>query len=280
MSSSLKNTYKYRTRFAKIVEVQVLHDYFLNKKARKIEVIPSFETRALIRNYDMIFKSIENGFVLLLNQDSNSKSKVFSGALSLEFTLNFLDELFLNYSDIPYTYNQKLIVSNSTKLIKLHPNTYVSENDFSITDNDEISAQITLDINLENEYFGHEQEDKSYDCLDYSIHFNSRRVVVRYNFYSSKRDEDFSGYFMTDENSDKRWNDFKSRTLENGLSVRSLALDSSVKLSELFNLKYFLKRQDEFNQSYSKYLPHPNPKNLSQDFSSGDFYCDVFVKID
>lgn len=276
----MNNSFRYQTSFQKIIEVQVFHDYFLDKKARGIKVKPVPETLRDIKNYNMLFKPLDNGFVLLVNKDSNNISQVFSGAIKLEFTFSFTDNLFLNYTDIPFTNNQELKLNNERGLMRLHSNSYISPDDFVVSNNDQLTAQLSLIINKENEFFGHEQLNKSYQCDKYSVNFNSRKVIPRYNFYSSRRDEDYKGYFVTDDSSEKKWFNFKNRTLENGLSVKALEMESELKLIEKFNSKFFLKRQDEFNQSYSKFLPHPDPKNISFDENLSKYYCDVFVKID
>jgi hypothetical protein len=91
---------------------------------------------------------------------------------------------------------------------------------------------------------------------------------------------DFSNFFIYDENANKQFNTFFQRTLENGMNVFSFVLDEELKMSEGYKQKLYLKKEDEFNKSFNKYLSHPVPQNLKFESEANIFYLESFIKID
>lgn len=273
-----KNIYRFTTRYSKIVEVNIYHEYFNDKIPKSISVSPTLTSAQQLREYGVLFKPSSNGFVLLADADSISSSEVFSGPVTFKFSLDFRDPLFLNYTSLPYHSSQHIQLNNLNTSKRLHRQTFVSEDDILESDQDKISATIDLVLNQNNEFFGQERSDRVTEV--YQIQFAARRVLGRFNLYSSKELYDFDRYFVTDETGDLRLDQFERRHLENGLKVFSLTIQDSLKIAERFNHRYFLKRENEFNQIYSKYLPQLNAKNISFDKSLNEFIADVFVKID
>ena len=64
------------------------------------------------------------------------------------------------------------------------------------------------------------------------------------------------------------------------MDVFSLQLTDKVKLKEQFDFLFYLKKEDEFDKSFSKFLPHPEPKNLSFDAKRNLFIIDLFSVLD
>ena len=64
------------------------------------------------------------------------------------------------------------------------------------------------------------------------------------------------------------------------MDVFSLELSDEIKLKEQFDFLFYLKKEDEFDKSFSKFLPHPEPKNLSFDPDRNLFIIDIFNPLD
>jgi len=64
------------------------------------------------------------------------------------------------------------------------------------------------------------------------------------------------------------------------MDVFSLELFEEIKLKEQFDFLLYLKKEDEFDKSFSKFLPHPEPKNLSYDSERKVFIIDLFTILD
>ena len=64
------------------------------------------------------------------------------------------------------------------------------------------------------------------------------------------------------------------------MDVYSIELSEEIKLSERFEFLFYLKKEDEFDKSFSKFLSHPEPKNLSFDAERNLFTIDLFNPLD
>lgn len=276
----MTNRFDYRNDYSKIVEVSFYHEYFESNNLEAVDLIPDPETATLLRNYNLILRKKDNTFFIFKNNNSNLGNIVFAGPVELNFILKFNNILFLNFTDIPFQYHQKFILNTTDEeKNRLHPQTYANESIMEPYSENGIVGEISLKINQNNEFFGFEELKAKVDPLRFYARFNSRTVKFRFNFYSSEKEKDFSNFFVYDETTSNKFNDFSSRTLENGMKVQSFVLPDEIKMKEKYNYKLFLKKEDEFSKSYNKYLPHPTPSNLKFDFEKNTFFLESFIKI-
>tara|TARA_B100001250_G_C19773742_1_gene778532 strand:+ start:333 stop:1169 length:837 start_codon:yes stop_codon:yes gene_type:complete len=272
------NTINYTSNFKKIIAVKLFHNFFLNGKFNFFDIKPNNETKRYLTNYGIIFRKDDNGFVLILNNDDKFASSTFKGDVTLCFQLEFKDDFFLNYTDIPYNNNQKLIFSNSYD-VKLHKNEYVDNTSCHIDSNSGFSSDITLTINKNNEYFGYENTKSDLQEITYKVNFNTRDLIFRYNFITSKKE--LNGFFITNEEGSVKYNNFYKRILSSGLDVFCFNYKNNIKASEFYDIKLFLKKnqQGSLLSVFNLQLPHPEKNNISFDDDSKLFYADIFVNI-
>ena len=278
---SLQNTFEYRSSFSKIIEVNAYHEFYTDRILRGVTYEPYQETSQTLRNYNLLFKNTGNGFVVLSSNNVLMSSPSFSGALTLKFRMVFKDELFLNITSIPFKYNQLFAFKNDypdTKL--LHPNVFVDESSIQPSSRAGIFGEIEINFNGDNAFFGHEEANKKLPLLSYSINFYVRTVQTRYNFYSANDNTDLGNFYVINNKNNEQLKDFQSRYLENGMKVNTLILEESYPLKDRYGFEYYLKKEDEFDKSFSKYIPQPTIKNISMDASNGKFYNDVFLSVD
>ena len=273
------NTISYKSNFRKIITVKLFHNFFLNGKFNFFDIQPNNETKRYLTNYGIIVRKDDNGFVLILNNDDKFSSSAFQGNITLDFHLEFKDDYFLNYTDIPYNNSQKLIFSNSYG-VNLHKNEYVDNTCSHIETNNAFSSDIVLTINKNNEYFGHENKKNDLKEIVYKVNFNSRDIIFRYNFITSK--QELNDFFVTNEEGGVRYTDFYKRILSSGLEVISLNYKNNVKASEFYDIKLFLKKNQKGSllNIFNIQLPHPDKNNISYDDNNSLFYADIFVNID
>jgi hypothetical protein len=276
----MANRYDYVSNFSKILELSLYHEFFMNNELVAFDLIPDKETSDLIKNYNLILRKKENTFIILKSNNSNLSSVVFAGPIAMSFILKFNDLLFLNKTDMPFQYNQKFVLKSSdSDKNRLHPNTYVDESIIEPYDDNGLIGHVLFELNQNNEFFGFEDSESDVKPLKLYARFNSRIVKFRFNFYDTENEKDFSNFFVYDENTNERYNDFSSRILENGMKVQSFVMPKEVKMNETYNHKLFLKKEDEFNKSFNKFLPHPTPNNLKFDTDSNTFFLESFIKI-
>lgn len=276
----MTNRFDYINDYSKIVEVSFYHEFFESNNLEAAELIPDAETNALIQNYNLILRKKGNSFFLFRNNNSNIGNLVFAGPVDLKFILKFNNILFLNFTDIPFQYHQKFVLNTTNEeKNRLHPQTYADESIMEPYSENGVVGEISLKINQNNEFFGFEDTEPKVEPSKFYARFNSRTVKFRFNFYYSEKEKDFSNFFVYDENTSNKFNDFSLRTLENGMRVQSFVLPDEIKMNEKYNYKLFLKKEDEFSRSYNKYLPHPTPNNLKFDIDNNTFFLESFIKI-
>lgn len=277
----MKTTFTYKSRFAKILEVQVLHEFYTNRIYKDVTFSPTPQTAALIRNYKILFRTVSNGFVLLYNRNANSDSAAFSEPLDLQIEMEFKDKLFINYTKVPFRYNQMFSFKNSINNSNLlHEQNYVTETAIQESEKAGVVGLIDLTINTNNEIFGISETAKKIESQSYLINFDSREVVVRYNFYFTTADADFSNYFIVDSKNQNKLEGYSERILANGMNVYTMELPETLKLKQRYSEVYYLKKEDEFYKSFSKSLPQPNNQSLSYDETRDVFVADIFMKLD
>lgn len=283
-----KNTINFISNFKKIIQVKIDHNFFTNEDYIFTDFNPDEISELTIKNYGLIFRKIQNGFVLLSNFNERFSSKVFGGVVNLNFNFKILDSNFLNYTDIPYNNDQKFVFknnfiktntgSNSKKTeYLLHENNYASSTDILEKENSLLSGSVQLGINQNDEFFG--KAKKNSKLINYKINFDSRLVKLRYNLISEKKISNIKKFYVS--NDENKLDNIKlyKRNLMSGKEVFSIEIDEMIKMKDNLELNYFLKKDDKFFNSFSLPLPLPKKSNISYDKKNDLFYADIFVNI-
>ena len=267
----------FRLNSVKVLEVLFKHDFFDDGYFKKIEIIPSVKTRITLKNHNLVFKRTVFGFVIIFNEEERFFSPLFSNELKLEFEFKILDNQFLNYTNIPFNYNQLFVFSNDYISNKLHINEYVDSTTINETNKNGLTGLIELKVNKNNEIFS--KKNSNYIPNIYEINYKSRHVLFRYNFYSDEHNFEFKNYYLANENNSIKISDYKHRILETGLKVFSMVFQAKKKMKEKYLDPFYLIRHDELFKHNSLFLPYPDLKNISYDKENNIFFNDVFIKI-
>lgn len=275
------NQINYTSNYKKIIEVEVNHDYFKDNKCISFLFKPTGETLSLFKNYGILFKKTQSGFVLISGADLRFSSAAFNGPIEVEISMSNNDPVFLNYSEISPSTGEGFLFQNSFEVNTLHQEEYVDASVLTPMNSSKlIEGTIKLSFNQNNEFFGEGSENSNAVGEKYRINFKSREVVVRYNFYSSKDDLDFSNFFIADDENSFKNDTIEKRNLANGQEVFCIQHPSPVKLSQFYDKSLFLKKEDGFLNTFSIQLPQPDVKNVSFDKNDGKYYADLFVSLD
>lgn len=279
--SGMYNQINYTSNYKKIIEVEVNHDYFKDNKCISFLFKPTGETLSLFKNYGILFKKTQSGFVLISGADLRFSSAAFNGPIEVEISMSNNDPVFLNYSEISPSIGEGFLFQNSFEVNTLHQEEYVDASVLTPMNSSKlIEGTIKLSFNQNNEFFGEGSENSNAVGEKYRINFKSREVVVRYNFYSSKDDLDFSNFFIADDENSFKNDTIEKRNLANGQEVFCIQHPSPVKLSQFYDKSLFLKKEDGFLNTFSIQLPQPDVKNVSFDKNDGKYYADLFVSLD
>ena len=279
--NGMYNQINYTSNYKKIIEVEVNHDYFKDKKCISFVFNPTSETLSLFKNYGILFKRTQSGFVLISGSDLRYSSASFNGLIEVEISISNNDPVFLNYSEISPSAGEGFLFQNSFEANTLHQEEYVDASVLAPINNDKvIGGTIKLSFNQNNEFFGEGSENSNAGGEKYRINFKSREVIVRYNFYSSKENLDFSNFFIADDENSFKNDSIEQRKLANGQEVFCIQHPTLVKLSQFYEKSLFLKKDDGFLNTFSIQLPQPQVKNVSLNKNDGKYYADLFVSLD
>ena len=292
-----KNTINFISNFKKIIEVKIDHNFFSKEDYVFSDFNPDEISTLTLKNYGLIFRKIQNGFVLLSNFDKRFSSKVFSGIVKLNFNFKILDSNFLNYTNIPYSNDQKFVFKNNfnkkntessnkkpeqssnkkPEHLLLHKNIHASSKDLLKKENSLLVGLVELEINDNDQYFG--KVKKSNKLINYKINFDSRLVRLRYNLISETKITDYKKFYIS--NDENKLDNIKlyNRNLMSGKEVFSIEIDKMIKMRDNLKLNYFLKKNDKFFNSFTLPLPLPKKSNISFDKKNNLFYADIFVNI-
>ena len=276
-----KNSYAFISSYSKLVNVNFFHNFYRDNLLRGLVYSIEEETADLLRNYNIIFRKTENGFTLIHRNESKFNSLSFSGVINLIFYVEFPNKSFLNFTDVPFSNNQKFMFSNTQDVQNetLHKSNFVDTSCIEECESNGLKAQISLFLNTKNQFFGSETEFPIRTALDYAVYFNSRKIKLRYNFYSNPPLTDFENYFVTDDQNTFKINTFSQRELANGKIVHCISLDEQILASDTLNIKLFLKKENDFLSNYSMHLSLPDIKNISYDAQQDLFFNDLFILI-
>ena len=277
---SQQNIIQYVTNYKKIIEVRVLHNFFLNGEFSQMRIKPNVPTRSMLNDYGIIFRNNINGFVLIIDNDEKFSSPTFKGDLTLHFDMDIKDDNFLNYTDILYTNDQKLHFTNIYDN-KLHKKEFVDNDVSHVNNNGVFSAEVILVINKKNEYFGYGKKKPNIKESNYTINFNARKIQLRYNFITSVKN--VKSFYLTDEENELYDQNFYKRVLSSGKEVYSIEHNTLTAAGEFYDIKRFLKKsqtEEALVSLFSLELPHPRKENISFDASSNIFYADVYITLD
>jgi hypothetical protein len=279
--SGMYNQINYTSNYKKIIEVKVNHDYFKDNKCISFLFKPTGETLSLFKNYGILFKKTQSGFVLISGADLRFSSAAFNGPIEVEISMSNNDPVFLNYSEISPSTGEGFLFQNSFEANTLHQEEYVDASVLTPMNSSKlIEGTIKLSFNQNNEFFGEGSENSNAVGEKYRINFKSREVIVRYNFYSSKDNLDFSNFFIADDENSFKNDTIEKRNLANGQEVFCIQHPSPVKLSQFYDKSLFLKKEDGFLNTFSIQLPQPDVKNVSFDKNDSKYYADLFVSLD
>lgn len=107
-----------------LFNIELLHEYFFDRKCNVLSIIPSQDCKALATNMRLLFRTINNTFVTFIQQNENGepfldtdKNKMFRSSYAnkvLRFYLKVNDPAFFNYTNLPAlaATNSKLYFSN------------------------------------------------------------------------------------------------------------------------------------------------------------------------
>ena len=91
------------SRHLELCDVHFKHDFFKDKNWANIEIVPSAETKDVLKGMHLIFQTTKKGFVLGYRAAPELPALGrLERPVQLSFWIKVNDSSFINYSDLPY----------------------------------------------------------------------------------------------------------------------------------------------------------------------------------
>jgi hypothetical protein len=91
------------SRHKEFFGVLCLHDYYSDKICRDLEFEPTAETAMVLRNYKLVFKPADFGFIILYTPgDSEERLRAMPLHTRLSFIIRCKNPRFMNFSQVPF----------------------------------------------------------------------------------------------------------------------------------------------------------------------------------
>ncbi len=276
----LQNSFKYSSNHRQLISVTVYHNYFTSGIIEKIRIIPSMETAELLKDYQLKIKAIPAGIVLLGDNIERCNSASFNNEVQLDFYLFVDDIYFLNYTDITYSTDKRLLFTNDFSNTNLHSKDYTDKDcETDAYFGKGIIGKITLNLNKNNEFFGELIDKRLKESVNYSIRFKARQSIVRYNLTNIQDEKEIADYVIEEEGKKAIEVSFQKRILSNGKNVYAAISPNTIMVKEQQDFKYYLKKKDQTFHNYKKYIPQPSINNLSFSNIHDTFITDIYINI-
>lgn len=272
----IKSKFEFISSFKKIISVDFFHNYFNDGKLNFFDIITDSKTLSLMKNYGLVFRKKNDGFIILSDSNERFKSSSFNDTIKLNFFLYFKDNFFLNYTDLPFNNYGLLLFENKYGEL-LHSNEFVDSKN-TLESEEKLTGQICLTLNETYGFFGNVPSKKSQNNISYKISFKSRDIYIRYNLILKNNNIDT--YYVTNEEEEYKLSNFAKRVSPSGKEIYSLILEDKINSKETYQLRYLLKKDDDFFKSFSLPLPQPTAKNISYDKINKIFIADIYITVD
>ena len=272
----IKSKFEFISSFKKIISVDFFHNYFNDGKLKFFDIITDSKTLSLMKNYGLVFRKENDGFVILSDSNERFKSSSFNDTIKLNFFLYFKDNYFLNYTDLPFNNDGLLLFENKYGEL-LHSNEFVDPKN-TLESEEKLTGQICLTLNETYGFFGNVPSKKLQNNISYKISFKSRDIYIRYNLILKNNNIDT--YYVTNEEEEYKLSNFVKRVSPSGKEIYSLILEDKINSKETYQLRYLLKKDDDFFKSFSIPLPQPTAKNISYDKINKIFIADIYITVD
>ena len=278
--------YRYTTNFELFFKVLIIHNYYKNGQCRDLTIKPTTETIRKIKGYNIIFKPQNDGFILALNQLKDYSKSTFLKPETFDFEFKIKNPTFLKFTDLPYESSQFHVFDN---LIgdegRMHPEKYVNEKTCQSIDNDGLAGVIRVQHTPENPLFFNSTEEKKNKAKLHYIHFNNRKVRIKYYFYGNNELTNYLQFVNIENVNNINVNHIFTKpqeiTLRNGANGFVVTTIEEVELNEDLT-DYWIIKKDKGGGSpfeYKKVLPLPRPESVVYDSSVEGFISEIFVKL-
>jgi len=284
MNEALSIKSQYSTQYEVFFQVLVMHNYYTDGRCKDLIIEPTVETKSKLRGYNILFKPQADGFMLALNRLKDYSMANFLRPETFDFSFKIRNPQFLRFTDLPYEASQFHVFENTASEDgRMHTDQYVGPNSNQDADNEGIGGIIRIHHGPEKPLFFNASTDDLNKPKLHFIHFNNRKVRVKYLCYGNNNLTNNSQFVHIENVNDSHTKAIFTTPIAVKMKSGADGLEfiSSVELAlkEEFPDYWQLKRgkSGSFPFEYKKVLPLPRPDAVVG--SENGFICELIVKL-
>ncbi len=114
--------------YKKLFTITLEHDYFGDAEFTGFSIVPSDECIRFFKNAGILFKSIGNTFIALIEEDEGEAKRTISSDIVFRLYIKFTDPFFANVTNLNYNpkLRERLYFSNNANN-EVSPNLYLTQ---------------------------------------------------------------------------------------------------------------------------------------------------------
>lgn len=149
------------TKYKELLKLNLRHDYFKSGYLPNVKIAPTAATAVVLKQYQLQFRPSSTGFFIgYALTDTHVPLQDLEGPLQLSFMISIPDNNFLNYTDLPYEFDDShIFYFNNKEMDKDSTDTKNLSLDEFVTSEDKIEVSGPMIIyNFEEEQYDVELE--------------------------------------------------------------------------------------------------------------------------
>jgi len=284
MDESLSIKSQYATQYEVFFQVVVMHNYYDNGRCKDLVIEPTPETKIKLRGYNILYKPQQDGFMLALNRLKDYSIPNFLKPETFDFGFKINNPQFLRFTDLPYESGQFHVFENIDATDgRMHLEQHVGQSSCQSTENEGIGGVIRIHHLPERPLFFNSSDQQLNKPKLHYIHFNNRKVKVKYLCYGNNNLTNHSQFILVESVQDSVRKDIftlpSKIKMKNGDDGLEFVSQEKIDLKERFPDYWQLRRAKSagFPFEYKKVLPLPKPEGVVG--SEDGFVCELIVKL-
>lgn len=274
-------TYRYINNYIEVFSCLFMHDYYSSRICNELVIQPTLATRALIKDYKLVFKSTVGGFSLAANTANDYSSRVFQESFDLNFEFKFTNPHFLSFTALNENPEARYFVEDDLRSSVFFGPDF--QTDSPALDRPDVSGILNVKHVLIAPILPIESTDQRKFTPRSKVVFLTPRIIKPvYICYTNGTSLDqFEGLTIENEGSFKDLLSFgppdKIET-RSGLKALRFTSETSLPMKDSWSGYFRLERNNQLG-SYRKILPNPSPRSIKYDLTNKTYISENYVKL-
>lgn len=258
-----------------------MHDYYIDRICNELVIQPTPATSALMKNYQLIFKSTVGGFALAANNNKDYRPGVFKDSFELNFEFRFTNPYFFSFTALNLDPEARYFVDDDLRSSVLFLPEMQTDN--PELDRPGISGILRIKHLSDYSVLPFVGTDSSnFIPRSKIVYIKPREIKLVYICYTSDDNIDhFQGLTIEIEGVFDGLVSFgepeRIETLS-GLSAFKFTTETQIPMKAFWKGVFRLELNNQLG-FYRKSLPNPSPKSIKYDFTINNYISENYVKL-